>query len=240
VTDKPFSSSSDVYDLLYEAAGKDYAAESDELHSLIQTKCSGARSLLDVACGTGAHLRHLRSRYEVAGVDVSPDMLAVARDRLPGIPLTEADMRSFDLGRTFDAVTCLFSAIGYMHSTDELDDAVATMARHLSPGGVIVIDGWVRQESWRDPGTVQSLSAASDEVVAARVVRSYRDGSRTTLDLHHLVGSIDGIDYIVESHELTLFTDDEYRSAFARAELGVEVVASPHPDRDRYVGAPSR
>src|SRR5690242_4552417 len=145
MADKPFSASAAVYDLLYEAAGKDYAAEADELHSLIQAKCPGARSLLDVACGTGAHLLHLRGRYQVAGVDLSPEMLEVARQRLPGVALTEADMRSFDLGRTFDAVTCLFSAVGCMHSTDELDDAIATMTRHLSPGGVVVIDGWVRQ-----------------------------------------------------------------------------------------------
>jgi hypothetical protein len=40
----------------------------------------------------------------------------------------------------------------------------------------------------------------------------------------------------VEAHHLTLFADEEYRAAFERAGLTVEVVASPHPDRDRYVG----
>jgi hypothetical protein len=60
------------------------------------------------------------------------------------------------------------------------------------------------------------------------------------LDLHHLVGSLDRVDYIVESHELTLFTDDQYRSAFARAELVIEVVTGPHPDRDRYVARTPR
>ena len=149
-------------------------------------------------------------------------------------------MGSFALGRTFDVVTCLFSAIGYMRSAEELNEAVATMARHLSPGGVVVIDGWIRAESWRDRGMVQALSGARDGVVATRVVRSYRDGSRTMLDLRHLVGSLDRVDSIVESHELTLFTDDQYRSAFARAELEVEVVTGPHPDRDRYVGRTQR
>ena len=45
----------------------------------------------------------------------------------------EGDMRSFVLDRTFDAVTCLFSAIGYMRSTAELDDAIRQCGA-ISPG----------------------------------------------------------------------------------------------------------
>ena len=236
MTERPFASSAHVYDLLYEAAGKNYELEADQLHGLIQARRPSAASLLDVACGTGAHLLHLRRHYEVAGVDLEPAMLGVARKRLPDVPLTEADMKSFELRRTFDAITCLFSAIGYMRSTAELDQAVQTIRRHLSPGGIVIVDGWVRRQSWRDPGTVQASSGAKDGLVAARVVRSRRDGIRTTLELQHLVGSIDGIEYLVETHDMTLFSDDEYRGAFERAGLTVEVVAGPHPDRDRYIG----
>jgi len=50
------------------------------------------------------------------------------------------------------------------------------------------------------------------------------------------VGSIDGIEYLVETQKMTLFSDDEYRRAFERAGLTVEVVAGPYPDRDRYIG----
>jgi len=234
--ERPFSSSARVYDLLYEAAGKNYEVEAEDLHALIQTRRPGAASLLDVACGTGAHLLQLRRFYEVAGVDLSLAMLDEARNRLPDVPLIEGDMRSFELDRAFDAVTCLFSAIGYMHSTADLDDAIGNMRRHLAPGGVLVVDGWIRPQAWRDPGTVHVLSNGRDDLAAARVAVSRRDGVRTTLELHHLVGSIDGVEYQVEEHHLTLFDDSEYRSAFERAGLSVDVVASPHPDRDRYVG----
>jgi len=234
--ERPFSSSARVYDLLYDAAGKNYELEAEDLHALIETRRPGAASLLDVACGTGAHLLHLRRFYEVAGVDLSPTMLDEARNRLPDVPLIEGDMRSFALDRSFDAVTCLFSAIGYMHSTADLDEAIGNLRRHLAPGGVLVVDGWVRPQAWRDPGTVHVLSNGRDDLAAARVAVSRRDGVRTTLELHHLVGSIDSVEYQVEEHHLTLFADPEYRGAFERAGLSVDVVASPHPDRDRYVG----
>jgi SAM-dependent methyltransferase len=234
--DSQFGSSARVYDLLYAAAGKDYAAEADELHALIQQRLPGARSLLDVACGTGAHLFQLADRYDVVGVDLSAEMLAEASTRLPAVALVEADMISFDLDRTFDAVICLFSSIGYMRSTNELEAAVDRMARHLSPGGVLIVDGWVRPQAWRDPGTTQALAGGVDGLAAARVIRSRREGSQSILELHHLIGSGDGVEYIVETHLLTLFSDADYRKAFERAGLTVEVVPSPYPDRDRYVG----
>jgi dTDP-3-amino-3,4,6-trideoxy-alpha-D-glucopyranose N,N-dimethyltransferase len=236
MVEEPFTASARVYDLLYEAAGKNYEVEADDLHALIQSRRPGAASLLDVACGTGAHLLRLRRYYEVAGVDCAPAMLEEARKRLPGVPLIEGDMRSLALERKFDAVTCLFSAIGYMRSCEELDEAIQSMSRHLAPGGVLVVDGWVRRQSWRDPGTVQALSSSRDGVGAARVVVSRREGTSTTLELHHLVGSIDGVEHLVEAHVMTLFSDDEYREAFDRTGLRVDVTVSPHPDRDRYIG----
>ena len=136
-----FERSAHVYDLLY--SFKDYEAESRDLVSLIHERNPGAVSLLDVACGTGKHLELLRSAFpDIAGVDLDAGPLAIAEQRLPDVPSSRADMRTFDLGRTFDAVTCLFSSVGYLRDEAELTQAVGRMAAHLAPGGVLVIDGW--------------------------------------------------------------------------------------------------
>ncbi len=80
------------------------------------------------------------------------------------------------------------------------------------------------------------LSGHGNGLGAARVAVSRRDGVHTTLELHHLVGTLDGVEYAFEEHGMTLFSDQEYRDAFDRAGLRVDVLMSPHPDRDRYVG----
>jgi SAM-dependent methyltransferase len=98
---------------------------------------SGEVHLLDVACGTGRHLEYLRERYDVEGLDISLELLAIARQRLPGIRLHHGDMTAFDLGKTFDLVTCLFSAIGYVKTLENLRRAVGCMARHLKAGGLL-------------------------------------------------------------------------------------------------------
>src|SRR4026207_2400263 len=97
-----FSRSARLYDAVY-ASIRDYPREAAELDRLIQERSPGARTLLDVACGTGAHLEHLAG-YEAEGLDLDPEMLAVARERLPKGAFHEGDMVDFVLGERFDVV----------------------------------------------------------------------------------------------------------------------------------------
>ena len=118
------------------------------------------------------------------------------------------------------------------------------MARHLAPGGVLVVDGWIRPDDWRDPGVVDVLGAVTDDALhgVAMLGVSRREGRTSILEMHHLVavlGDEPPVTHEVDRHALTLFTDDEYRAAFHRAGLAVEVHPSPYPERDRYVGVAS-
>ena len=225
-----------VYDLLYQGLGKDYAAESLAVHELIQSRSPGARTLLDVGCGTGGHLRHLTQWYDATGVDLAPAMLAEAATHLPGTRLVEADMRSFDLGRHFDAVVCLFSVVGHLSTVEDLNAAVATMAGHLAPRGVLIVDGWILPERWRgNVGT--EIDVAEDETTkVVRVWHTRRVGDVTHLAAHHLIATVDGVDYVVDEHELRLFAREDHEGAFKKAGLAVETTASPMPSRDRYIG----
>ena len=115
----------DVYDQIYAAIGKDYATESAEITDLVRKRNPDATSLLDVACGTGEHLRYLRDTFsEVEAVEISGSMRAIAAAKLPELLIHAGDMRTFALGREFDVVLCLFSAIGYMRDTAELRAAL--------------------------------------------------------------------------------------------------------------------
>jgi SAM-dependent methyltransferase len=230
-----FDRSAHVYDLLY--SFKDYEAEARDLASLILERSPGARSILDVACGTGRHLELLRATFpEVAGADLDAGMLRVAQDRLPGVELAHTDMRDLDLGRRFDAVTCLFSSVGYLPDAAALGEAIARMRAHLTPGGVLVVDGWIRPDRWHEPGGVHALAETSTDLAVARVVRSRREGARTILEMRYLIATRDGFETAEEVHTLTLFTDEQYRRAFRDAGLEPDVVPGPMgDDRDRYV-----
>jgi SAM-dependent methyltransferase len=206
----------DVYDTVTQAR-KDYAAEARSLVALVRARCPGATSLLDVACGTGEHLMHLRAEFaDIVGVDIAPAMLAAARAKLPDVPLHHADMRTLDLGRRFDVVCCLFSAIGYVGGVDELRAAAARLLAHLEPGGVVIVEPWVTPDDWRE-GHVNAQSVTGDRRTVLRMSHSRSTGRVSHVDMHYLVGDADGVRYFLDKHELTLFTRDEYLDAFAGA-----------------------
>jgi len=232
-----YGQSARIYDLLYVGSGiKDYPAESAELDRIIREANPTARTLLDVACGTGAHLVELRRWYSVQGVDLSPAMLAVARGRLPGVPLAEADMRTLDLGQSFDVVTCLFSSIGYITDPSEMRSAIAHIAAHVAPGGVLILDGWVRPDHWREGISPEPDIAQDDEVLVVRLSVSRRAGNITELDMHHLVQTSGGIEYFVESHRLALTKTEDYVAAVEGAGLAARIIPDYMPGRDRIVG----
>lgn len=230
----------ELYDVIY--AKKDYATEARLIHGVIdrcaRTPHRDRRTLLDVACGTGVHLSHLRAWYDVEGIELSPWMLNVARRRLPDVPLFQYDMRHFDLGRRFDAVTCLFSAIGYMRSVSELRRAIATMARHVLPDGLVIVEPWLSPDRFID-GHLHADVAEGDGLKVARVAVGRREGDVSVLDMHHMVASKTGVERFFERHEVRLFTHEQYLSAFTAA--GLVVVFDPEglTGRGLYVGLAS-
>lgn len=232
-----YGRSAEIYDLLYTGIGlKNFATEAAQLHDVVQAARPGARTLLDVACGTGALLAEMRRWYEVTGVDVSPAMLEVARRRLPNVPLVEGDMRTFDLGRTFDAVTCLFSSIGYMTEEGDVERAVARMAAHVAPGGVLIVEGWLRPDRWLDGHRAEPEVVSDGDVTVVRLAHGRRDGPITTLDMHHLVRTSAGIDHFSELHSLRLVPTYDYVAAFEKAGLRARVASDYMPGRDRVIG----
>jgi len=207
------------YDKLY--AFKDYASETACVLEIIQTHLtSGGKRLLDVACGTGAHLVHLAPQFDVEGVDISEGMLAVASERLPGVRFHCADMIDLDLGRTFDVVTCLFSSIGYVKSLENLSKAARSLARHLAAGGVLIIEPWFTPAEWH-PNTVHALFIDEPELKLARINTSKVEGRLSTFDLHYLIGTPQDTTHVLECHELGLFTREEMEQALVDAGLVV-------------------
>lgn len=201
----------------------------------MQERRPGARTLLDVACGTGKHLEQLRDRHLVEGLDLDDGLLAVARRRLPNVPLHAGDMREFDLGRRFDAVTCLFSAIGHLAATSELDAAIATMGRHLEPGGVLVVEPWLTPEEWI-PGRPALLTVDEPDLKIARISMTGTRGTTSLLDFHYLVATPHGLESVTEHLELALFSRDEMTAAFERAGLDVFYDEQGLTGRGLYVG----
>ena len=180
-----FSELAEYYDPLQ--ATKDYRSEARRLERLVHRYGrSGGRAWLDVACGTGQHLAHLRGNYAAEGVDRSPEMLRIARRRLRGIPLHCADMRTFRVGRSFDVVTCLFGAIGHLTSQRDLLRTFTNFARHLKPGGIAIVEPWFDPSEYRS-GFVYLATHRGPELTVVRLSGSSRRRERSIVHYHYLI-----------------------------------------------------
>jgi ubiquinone/menaquinone biosynthesis C-methylase UbiE len=212
-----FNRSARWYDAFY--GHVNYQAEAHQVTAIIQGLKPDAGSLLDVACGTGRHLAWFRRHFECAGTDIEPEMLAIARETLPEVPFEKADMVELDLGRKFDAVTCLFSSIGYTVLPERLDQAVRAMASHLHPDGVLVVEPWITPDAWIGNGTdtVDVVEQSTGRLV--RVISSRRERDETLLRMHYVRAASGEIATEDERHRLGLFSRERYLDAFTSAGL---------------------
>ncbi|MCX5971907.1 MAG: class I SAM-dependent methyltransferase [Coprothermobacterota bacterium] len=229
-----YSKTARYYDKLY--ASKDYVGEVQRLISLLGVESDQKQlTLLDVACGTGLHIEHLRRHFHVEGLDICPELLEVARERNPDTLFHLGDMIEFNLGKQFDVITCLFSSIGYVKTLDKLRSAVRSMAAHLKQGGMLVIEPWFTSENWH-PNTVHALYIDEPELKIARINTSFVKDRVSVFDLHHLVGTPEGTEHFVEHHELGLFAVEETISVMEEAGLAVKYDPDGLTGRGLYIG----
>ncbi len=229
-----FTETAALYDLIY-AGVKDYASETEQLVQLLRRVHPAAHTVLDVGCGTGEHLRLLSERgFAVAGIDLSPRFVEIARGKVPAGDFTCADMVSFDLGRRFDVILCLFSSIGYVRTPENAARTLRRFAAHLADDGVAVVEPWF-EPGVMEHGRVSVQTAEAPGLHVCRMAFTSLSGRTSTLDLHYLIGAGDGIRHARERHELGLFTSAEMLGFFEGAGLAAELQPEGLTGRGLYV-----
>lgn len=109
----------------------------------IETTIPGARSLLELGCGTGSVLDALDqgTDFALAGLDLSRDMLRSARSRLSRtVALHQMNMVHFRLAGRFDAIIAVFDTVNHLVDLDDWPRLFAAVSKHLSTGGVFLLD----------------------------------------------------------------------------------------------------
>ncbi len=207
----------DFYDQLYGFLQYDEAAR--KLIGFLERWHPAAGTLLDVGCGTGRHLELVRDHIRVEGLDINPALLEIARGRLgDGVALHQADMTNFHLDRSYDVVTCLFGSISFVVDQAGMRSAVAAMARHLAPGGLLCVEPWLSPEQYWRNHIKLNVSERPDRKIAWMYV-GREDGGVVTNEIHFLVGEPGGVRHSVEIQRHGLFRLDDYEAAFTAADL---------------------
>jgi SAM-dependent methyltransferase len=107
----------------------------DLIHKYAQRE---VRTLLNLCCGGGKNVYNLKQNFSVSGLDLSTDMLGLAKELNPECRFFQADMRTFAIPETFDAIL-IDDGIMYMTSESDLLAVFERAYEHLRSGGVMVV-----------------------------------------------------------------------------------------------------
>ena len=132
-----------VYDILMEDIPYDKWA--DYIEKILKRHGINKGIVLELGCGTGTMTRKMAQKgYDMIGIDISEDMLSVARQRSDGkddgILYLCQDMREFELYGTVSAVFCVCDTLNYLLTTDELSKVFNLVSNYLDPGGLFIFD----------------------------------------------------------------------------------------------------
>lgn len=126
---------SGYYDLM--CADIDYQAQSHCIHRLQQLFGNAGKRHLDLACGTGPHVRYfIDSGYQSSGLDINQPMLDRASIRCPEAQFSMQDMCGFIVGEPLDLITCFLYSIHYSADIERLKTCIASVHKALQSNGL--------------------------------------------------------------------------------------------------------
>lgn len=159
-----------LYDRIYPSIF-DYGGLYDALSDFLEA--NSCRRILDVACGTGRMMAILEEKgYEVTGLDLSQEMLDIARTRCAG-KLLRQDMREMRVEEPFDALLCLGRSFGYMLTDEDARRALEGFNRALRDGGILILDNFDAEITRRYQfGTMREVVYEFDDMKITRRSKS--------------------------------------------------------------------
>ena len=231
-----FETISSYYDDLY-VKDEEYAPEAAKVKELLSAHGIAPQSdLLILACGTGGHIPYFTDEYKVSGLDLSEDMLAVAKKKFPNLTFHRGNLIDFDVKANFDAMICLYGSIGFVKTVANLRAAMRRIAAQLRPNGVALITPWSTREDFRECLVVDAVDEPDLKISRMEQVRLKEPGI-VEVTFHHLIGQGTDVTYHQQAVEIGLFSRQDYLSALTDAGLTlVEEYAGSDVRGGAYLG----
>jgi len=225
------------YDKIYEKM--DYQKEAEFIKWAVKIyKNSQDNELLDVACGTGGHAQFLKDDFKITGFDISDEMLEIARKKYPDIPFINGDMKKLDLDSKFDVLICMFSAINYNTTLEELKITLSNFYNHLKEGGVLVFDMGLNKENWIE-GIVSVDTVVDKNFKLARIWQSHLEEDVFNSSFVFLVKEDGKLDFDIDEHKLGVFGMEDTVNLLKK--IGFEIfISSEFKDEEWHLGTGER
>jgi ubiquinone/menaquinone biosynthesis C-methylase UbiE len=96
--------------------------------------------VLDLGCGTGALIKHYSSKNRTYGIDISPEMIGIAKIKDKKTKYFVDDIRKFKSEKNFDLILCNYDTINHLNNFKEWSSLFKRISRNLKKDGLFVFD----------------------------------------------------------------------------------------------------
>jgi len=221
---------SKYYDMMY-VNDESYRSEVDKVVSLVkQYKESEGNKLLDIACGTGAQAEYLQKYFAVTGIDISEEMLEIARNKVREAVFIHADMCNFSLNNHYDVILNLYGSIGHAESLEHMQMSMKCVFNHLKQGGIYILTPWSTKESFNEALVCRTKTFSLSGFCRMETVKRVSD-DKIKIDYYHLISNNLEVTYYKHANFITLFSENEYESSIQKA--GFKIIRRLQSDEFR-------
>ena len=204
------------YDKIY-LKMKDYEKEAKVVKDIIkQFEKKQSKTLLDVGCGTGEHLKCLSLDFQCTGIDINRNMIKTAENKVSNAKFKVANMTNFRLRERFDVILCLFRSIGYVQDFNNMVKTLENFYRHLNGEGLAMVEPWIFKEDFKR-GFIGLDTYEDEKLKLARMATSRIVRAKWLVFMHYLIGEKGKIRYVKELHEMLALDYEDYVKAFKLA-----------------------
>jgi len=140
---KVYKNFSKVYDIMMVYA--DYDGWKDIIEEKIERYGEDSKFILDLGCGTGEVLIRLSPKYSMTGVDLSKEMVDIAKTKIDTASFYVQDMRELKLEKTHDVVISLFDTVNHLISLEGLEKTFKSVYENLNDQGIYIFDVVTRE-----------------------------------------------------------------------------------------------
>lgn len=212
MNEKLYNKIADYYDLF---EFSDYEKQGKFISSLIKKNfgqnTGSPVKILDLACGTGEHIKILKKEYETEGIDLNEGMLKVAKNKNPGAKIAKGDLCNLILKNGhYDAIICLSSSIQYILKDETLKKTFGTIHSALRPGGLFIFDLAYCKDNWQE-GYVGIRTAVKDNLQIAEIFKSRSKDNISYYNPLYLINDNGKVDFFIDEHKIYLYTIKEIK-----------------------------
>lgn len=212
---KVFQDYAYYYNMFYK--DKEYGKEAEIVDQLIKKyKTCEAKEILNLGCGTGRHDVELsKLGYVVDGIDLSPNMIEIAKANNKNSVYEIADVRNYRSYKKYNVVVSLFHVISYQNDNQDVLDSFTTANAALNIGGLFVFDVWHGPGVLCDLPTNRIKRVENNEKYAIRYCTPYMNANTNIVNVTYDILIIDKksskSEYMKEEHHMRYFFTPEIK-----------------------------